>query len=144
MTDTQQIVWFAFAAGAGILLGVAGSIWIDVLVKRSRVVVFGWLEREQPQLARLSVYIKNESRTRVGIEEVGTITKGGKRLPADPNNAVSIKFPRPLPVMLNPADVVVVCVLTIDGIDEIAEVAACYAIRSGGKLISGPVFHHGR
>lgn len=144
MTETQQIVWFAIAAAAGILLGVAGSIWIDMLVKRSRVLVFGWLERELPAQARLSLYVKNESTARVAIKEIGTITTGGQRIPAGATPAHQTLFPKPLPLALDPDDATVVCVLTIDGDDAISDVASCYAIRSEGKFLRGPVFLHGR
>lgn len=143
MTETQQIVWYAVAAGVGILLGVAGSIWIDVLVKRSRVLVFGWLDREQTELARLSVYVKNESLSTVEIREAGALMKNGKRLPFDPDAAQTGSYSRSLPVVLEPTDVVVVCVMSVEGHDVIDDVAACYVVRSEGKSIKGPVFQHG-
>lgn len=143
MTETQQIVWYAIAAGVGILLGVAGSIWIDVLVKRSRVLVFGWLDREQPEQARLSVYVKNESLSTVEINEAGALMKNGARLRFDADHAQTGSYSRSLPVVLEPTDVAVVCVMTIDGHDTIEDIAACYVLRSEGKFIKGPVFRHG-
>jgi hypothetical protein len=146
MTETQQVVLFAIAAGAGILLGVAGSLWIDVLVKRSRVLVFAWLDREQSEQARLSVYVKNESISPVQIDEAGALAKGGRRLNSDSEGANPLNsglVPTRLPLVLEPSDVAVVCVLNIEGSDAINDIAACYVIRSGGKLIKGPVFRHG-
>lgn len=143
MTETQQIVWYAVAAGVGILLGVAGSIWIDVLVKRSRVLVFGWLDREQSELARLSVYVKNESLSPVEIREAGALIKNGQRLQFDPRAPETDSYSMSLPVVLEPSDVVVVCVMSIEGHDVIDDVAACYVVRAEGKVIKGPVFQHG-
>ena len=146
MTETQQVVLFAIAAGAGVLVGVAGSLWIDVLVKRSRVLVFAWLDREQPEEARLSVYVKNESISPVRIDEAGALAKNGRRLSADSDDANPLTIglaPKPLPLMLQPSDVAVVCVLNIEGGDAINDISACYVVRSGGKFIKGPVFRHG-
>ncbi len=141
MTETQQVLWFALAAAAGIVIGIAGSLWIDVLFKRSRVLVFGWLERDQPESARLSVYVKNDSSAPALVSEAGASLKGGGRLPADAAHGGLL--PRPLPITVMPAEVSVVCMINVDSPHGNDEITGCYIVSSGGRMLRGPVFRHG-
>jgi hypothetical protein len=76
-TETREVLLFAVAGAAGIVLALLGSTLISYLDRRGRFFVFGWMDSEHTSQGSLSVYVSNKSRSRAVVREAGVVMEDG-------------------------------------------------------------------
>jgi hypothetical protein len=141
-TETREVLLFAVAGAAGIVLALLGSTLISYLDRRGRFFVFGWMDSEHTSQGSLSVYVSNKSRSRAVVREAGVVMEDGDRLPV--TNAPELaQLSRPLPLTVGPGDVTQVCVVCLPIAHAGNHPAACYVVRDRGRVVVGQIFTRG-
>jgi hypothetical protein len=139
MSETDLLILYAIAGGSGIVLALVASLLIDMLDRRGRFFVFGWLEDEGSERRRLSVYVDNQTNARIVITEAGMVMQDRRRVAASAHPPKP-QLLKPLPLKLDAHDFTVVCVFSLQRQQALEDLAACYVTKGKGELVTGQIY----
>lgn len=139
MSETDLLILYAVAIGSGVILALIASMAIEAIDRRGRFFVFGWLEDEDSEHKRLSVYVDNQTDARQVITEAGMIMRDRRRIPASASEPAP-QLQKPLPLRIQPRDFTVVCVFSLKRREALEDLVACYAVRERGRTVTGQIY----
>lgn len=139
MSETDLLILYAVAGGSGIVLALLASLLVDMLDRRGRFFVFGWLEDAGSERKRLSVYVDNQTSSRTVITEAGMIMRDRGRVAAT-ERPTKPELLKPLPLKLDARDFTVICVFSLQRQEALEDLAACYVVKDKDELVTGQIY----
>ena len=143
MSESDLVLYYGLSVGAGLVVALIVYAISEYIRHPSRISLYAWLEPSASERQRLSIYVDNQTNSRIVVHEAGAILVDGRRIRVTARNEPpSGEPPKPFPIAVAAHDQVTVCSFSVSRQDVSIGLAACYVIRDRNRLVAGPV--HGQ